>query len=129
MVGVEVIPELGVVDQLAGEQALDALAAPLGGAAGPVPRLALVLGADRGEQAVAERRLRGEQAPQGRARNLGPLRLFDEEVAEEGVAGEVATQDGVEGDAVARVEASLREQDRRAPPAPGARRPRARVSR
>ena len=113
MVGVEVVPELGVVDQLPGEQALDALAAALGSTAGPVPCLARVLGADGGEQAVAERRLRGEQTAQGRARNVRPLRLFDEEVTEEGVAGEVATQDGVEGDAVARIEASLREQDRR----------------
>ena len=113
MVGVEVVPELGVVDQLPGEQAHDALAAALGSIAGPVPCLALVLGADGGEHAVAERRLRGEQTPQGRARNVRPLRLFDEEVTEEGVAGEVATQDGVQGDAVARIEASLREQDRR----------------
>ena len=78
----------------------------------PVLRLAGVLGADRGEQAIAERRLRAEQAAKGRARDLGPLRLFDEEVPEEGVAGEVATQDGVEGNAVARVQAGLREQDR-----------------
>jgi hypothetical protein len=76
VVAVEVVPELGVIDQLPGE-AQDALAAPLRGVAGPVPCLALVLGADGGEHAIAERRLRGEQAPQGGARDLRPLRLFD----------------------------------------------------
>ena len=110
--GVEVIPELGVIDQLAGEQPLDALATPLRGAGGPVLRLAGVLGADGVEQAIAERRLRAEQATKGRIRDFGPLRLFDKEVPEEGVAGEVATQDGVEGNAVARIQAGLCEQDR-----------------
>ena len=47
----------------------------------------------------------------GRTRNVGPLRLFEQKVLEEDVAGEVATQDGVEGNAVARIQASLREQD------------------
>ena len=113
VVGVEVISELGVIDQFTGEQALDALATPLRGAAGPVPGLAGVLGADGGQHAIAERRLRAEQATQGRARDFGTLRLFDEEVPEEGVAGEVATQDGVEGNAVARIQTSLCEQNRR----------------
>src|SRR5258706_8285806 len=45
-------------------------------------------------------------------RNFGPLRLFDEEVPEEGAAGEVATQDGVEGDAVAHIQPGLCEQGR-----------------
>ena len=112
VVGVEVIAELGVIDELTGEQALDALATPLRGAAGPVLRLAGVLGADRGEEAIAERRLGAEQATKGRARNLGPLRLFDEEVPEDGVAGEVAAQDGVEGNAVARIQTGLRDQHR-----------------
>ena len=40
------------------------------------------------------------------------LRLFDEDVAEEGVAGEIATQHGVEGDAGASGQAGLREQCR-----------------
>jgi hypothetical protein len=86
VVAVEVVAELGVVDELAGEQALDALATPVRGTAGPAPRLPRVLGADGGEEAIAERRLRAEQTPQDRARDLGPLRLFDEEVAEERVA-------------------------------------------
>ena len=129
MVGVEVISELGVIDQLAGEQALDALATPLRGAARPALRLAGVLGADGGEQAIAERRLRAEQATKDRVRNFGPLRLFDEEVPEEGVAGEVATQDGVEGDAVARVQAGLCEQGRRNGRGAALAEPRARSSR
>ncbi len=83
VMGLEVVFELGVIDELTGEQALDALATPLRGAARPVARFAGVLDADRGEQAVAERRLRGEQATKGRARDLGPLRLFDQEVSEE----------------------------------------------
>ena len=112
MVRVEVVSELGVIDELTGEQALDALATPLRGAAGPVLRLAGVLGADGGEQPIAERRLHAEQTTQGRVRHLGPLRLFDEEVPEEGVAGEVAAQDGVEGNAVARIQTGLRDQDR-----------------
>jgi hypothetical protein len=71
-----------------------------------------VAGADGGEQPIAERSLLGEQATKRRIRNFGPLRLFDDEVAEEGVPGEVATQDGVERDAVAGVQAGLSEQGR-----------------
>jgi hypothetical protein len=90
VVGVEVIAEVGVVDQLSGEQPLDAGAAALGGAAGPALHLARVLLADGGEQAVAERGLGGQQGAKLPVRDFGPLRLFGEEVGEEGVAGEVA---------------------------------------
>jgi hypothetical protein len=113
VVGVEVIAKLGVIDEFSGEQAFDALATALRGTARPVLGLAGELCADRGDQAIAERCLCGEQSAKDRTRNVGPLRLFDEEVPKEGVAGEVATQDGVEGNAVARIQTSLREQDGR----------------
>jgi hypothetical protein len=109
--GVEVIAKLGMVDELAREQPFDALATPLGGAAGSALRLTAVLDADGGEQTVAERRLLAEQTTKVGARNFGPLRLFGEEVPEEGVASEVATQDGVEGNAVARIQTGLGEQN------------------
>src|SRR5207342_1357314 len=71
-----------------------------------------VLFAHRLDQAIAKRRLRTEQTTKGRTRNFGSFRLFDEEVPEEDAAGEVATQDGVEGNAVARIQTCLCEQDR-----------------
>jgi hypothetical protein len=54
---VEVIAELGVVDELAGEQPFDRLAPALRRAAGPLLLL------DGSEQAVAQSCLRGEQEP------------------------------------------------------------------
>ena len=58
MVAVEVIAEFGVVDELAVEQALDGLPPPLGRAGRPVLGLTRVLSADRGDQPVADGRLR-----------------------------------------------------------------------
>jgi hypothetical protein len=104
VVVVKVVAEFRVIGELAGEQAFDGLAPPLSGGGRPVLRLPSVLGADRSEQVVAERRLLCEQATKGRVRNLLPLRLFDQEVAEERVAGEVAPEDGVEQDAVSRLQ-------------------------
>jgi hypothetical protein len=71
-----------------------------------------VLGADGSKHAVAERRLRGEQPAQDRIWNFGPLRLFSEKIPEEGVASDVATQNGVKGNSIACIQTSLCEQDR-----------------
>jgi hypothetical protein len=50
-----------MVDLLAGQQALDALAAALGGVARPALRLAAVLHADSLEQAVEQGRLAAQR--------------------------------------------------------------------
>jgi hypothetical protein len=65
------------------------------------------------DQTIEERRLPAQQATQGGAGDIGALRLFDEEVAEQRVAGKVAPQNGVERNADARGQAGLREQGRR----------------
>ncbi len=82
VVAIEVIAELGMVDLLAGKQALDALAAPLRTAAWPALGLTHVLLAYGFEQAVEQRGLPAQQAAQDGGRDFGPLGLFDQEVAE-----------------------------------------------
>ena len=82
MVALQLIAQLGVVERLAGQQALDQLgAAALGAAAAPLGLLGVGVGDGR-EQAVDERRLGAQQALQlGRAEHLGALGLLDHEVA------------------------------------------------
>ena len=66
--------------------------------------------ADRGEQAVDDRRLGAQQSLQlGGVEQLLSLCLLDHEVLEQCVPGEVAAQDGVEVDARAGSEAGLGE--------------------
>jgi len=91
VLSVQVIVELGSVDELPGEKCFYALAPPLCGAAGPALCLASVFGADGGKQAIAERGLFAKQTTKSRIWNPSPFRLFGEEVPEEGVAGKVAT--------------------------------------
>lgn len=72
-----------------------------------------VLLGDSDNEALEERRVDSQKALQRQiAEQLAILGLLHEEVAEQGVAGKVATQHGVEADVVAGCEAGLRQQHR-----------------
>ncbi len=110
---IEVIAELGVVDLLAGEQALDALAASLRAAARPALGLAHVLLALGFEQAVEERSPAGAASGAGRrsrtsARSASSTRKSPSSAS----PADVATQHGVQRYAGASGKASLRQEGR-----------------
>ena len=109
VVGLEGVAERGPVERLAGEQtAHQRQAMVLGGGEGPL--LARMLFADRREQPVEGPGLAAQQALEHRASHLELRRLGDEEIADQGVAGEVATQDDVDADPVPGRQARLSEQ-------------------
>ena len=99
MRAIEVIFEPAGIDQLPGDQPLDPLRPLLFRSAGALTALAGMLLADRLQQAIEERRLGAQHALQGGAaqQSASPC-LLDQEVADQGVAGEVTAQHGVEAD-------------------------------
>jgi hypothetical protein len=93
VVGIEVVGQLGGIEELTVEKAAHELdAAAFGGCR--VPCLALELGADRDKQLIEQRRETAKQALE----LLGPeptaRRLLEERIADQRVAGDIATHDG-----------------------------------
>ena len=109
MPGVEVVGQLLGVEQLTGEQALDeGRPAPLSGLGPDVPLAPILLG-DGGDQVLEGGGLYSMQPLQIGCNDVVGLRLIDDEIAEQGVAGGVATQHSLEADAAASGEAGLDE--------------------